>query len=88
MAADVTSIVLDCVHGAKSRALLRKRTSTMNVFPAFEPQKSVAINIPEPQFKSRCGFQYTIVTVARFSRLVLVVPLRRIRSVDVAGAFL
>lgn len=67
---------------------MRKRANILKIFSAFETLKSVTIGILGPLLKSRRCFKYVFVIEDRFTKLVQLVPLERIRSVDVVQAFL
>lgn len=83
-----TQFVRDFLHGANSRVSWRKQTSTLELFLAFKTLESVTINILGLVLESRSSFQYIIVIEDRFTTQVEVMPLRRIRKVDVAQAIL
>lgn len=87
LAADVISSVLACVHSANNRVYLRKWARPLKLFSAFDLLDSLANDILELLHNSRWGYQYIILIAVKFTILVQVVILRRIRSVYVAQEF-
>lgn len=84
MAPDVTSLFRDCLRCAKYRVCLRRQAISLKLFPTFKSLDSVTSDIPGPLFQSLQGLQHIFVIMERVTGLVQVVPLRRIRSMDVA----
>lgn len=79
-AADFTFAAWDWVRRAENLVRLYKQVGPVKLFSAFKVLESVAINLR--------GFQYIISIADLFTKLVQIVPLKRIRSVDVFQAYL
>lgn len=84
---EVTSAVQDC-QCANNWVHLRMRVRSLKLFPTFEPLESLGIDILGPLLKSTRGIQHIIVVSDRFSKLTLLVTLKRLCMVDVAPAIL
>ena len=85
MAADCVATVIECGACAKNRVHLLKRRAPLKRFPAIGPLESVSLDILGPLQKSKRGFQFILVITDRFKKLTQAVPLRRIRTADVAA---
>lgn len=72
----------------KNRFRMHKCANHLKLFPAFELQGFVAFDILWLLRKCRRCFLYIIVISKQVTKLVQMVSLRRMRSVDVAQAFL
>jgi len=87
MAADTVSTVRECTQCSKNRLRLIRQVSPMRLFPPTKPLECVAIDILGPLPTSKAGHKFLLVMTDRFSKLTQVTPLKRIKTLDVARAF-
>ena len=87
MASDIYRTFRTCNSCAKNRAKLRKRTHPLRLFPAQRPLESLSIDILGPLTKTKKGHRFLVVITERFTKLMQVIPLRRIAAYTVAVAF-
>ena len=87
MAADTVSTVRECTQCSKNRLRLIRQVSPMRLFPPTKPLECVAIDILGPLPTSNAGHKFLLVMTDRFSKLTQVTPLKRIKTLDVARAF-
>lgn len=69
IAADVPFAAQDCVHCTKHQVSLHKRAKSVELFLAFEPLKSVSVDILGLLANIRSSFQYIIMTADRLTKL-------------------
>ena len=85
---DIQQASINCHECAMERVKLRAHKSPMKLFPATEPLEFVAIDLLGPLLRSSTGHRFILVITDRFSKLVRAVPLKNIRGLTVARAFL
>ena len=87
MSADAAATVRECTQCAKNRLRLIRQVNPMRLFPPTKPLECVAIDILGPLPTSKAGHKFLLVMTDRFSKLTQVTPLKRIKTLDVAIAF-
>lgn len=87
IAAEITTVVLECTPCAKNRLRLVKKMRPMKSFTATKPLESVAIDILGLLPTSTRGFRFVLVISDRFTNLTKAVPLSLITPFDVTVAF-
>ena len=87
MALDAYATVRNCAECARNRVKLRRKSSTLKLFPAQSPLESVALDILGELIRTPRGNRYLLVIADRFTKLVRTVPLKRITAYSVARAF-
>ena len=86
MAADIYRTVRTSNACAKNRVKLRKRTLPLQLFPAQRPLESLSIDILGPLTKTKKGHRFMLFITYRFTKLMQVIPLKRIDVYTVAVA--
>ena len=87
MAAEIFATVLNFTTCAKNRIKWRKRKNPLKLFPATKPLSSLCIDIIRTLTKSKRGYVFLLLITDRFTKLMRVVPLRKITAYNVAIAF-
>ena len=87
LAVDCYATTRNCVHCAKERVKLRKKTKRLKLFPATAPLESISIDLLGDLIRTPRGNRWLLVITDRFSKLVRTVPLKRITAAEIAKAF-
>jgi len=88
MVVDVYKDVEQCPACAKNRLSERRHTSTMKLFPAFEPFSRIAMDLLSPLTTSRGGHKHVPVICDRFTKLTRAIPLRDATVLMVSSPFI
>ncbi|CDF33203.1 unnamed protein product [Chondrus crispus] len=87
LAVDCYVTARNCIHCAKERVKLRRKTKRLKLFPATAPLKLLSIDLLGELIRTPRGIRWLLVITDRFSRLVRTVPLKRITAAEIAKAF-
>jgi len=88
MAADVVLHVRNCASCARGRVRPLRAAAALELFPATLPFQDIATDLFGPLAKTAAGNEYIMVITDRFSKLVLAIPMGKIRAVDCASVLL
>ena len=87
LAVDCYATARNCMHCAKERVKLRRKTKRLKLFPATAPLEALSIDLLGELIRTPHGNRWLLVITDRFSKLVRTVPLKRITASEIAKAF-
>ena len=87
LAVDCYETARNCIHCAKERVKLQRKTKRLKLFPATAPLELLSIDLLGQLIRTPRGNRWLLVITDCFSKLVRTVALKRITAAEIAKAF-